>query len=278
MRVLAGIALMVASLAACPVEAGSTVAENIAVKEAEVRGALMYAYDQAAWHSSDRFTAEVAARGLTDEDLGKKGVRGYVVEPSSQGHLLVTFYSETRIGRFAFARYRMAGSKVAEGGLVASDEDAKLSITATRLIDARDAAIKAMKELGHGLCSKSSPNTLVLPPDASGNISAYIMTSTTVDGIYPAGGHYRYDFDAKGQRVADRRFMKSCFDVDSRKKAGSAPLAVFVTHLLDAQPTEVHVFVSLNAPVRLFVGTVSNRGVWKVEAGRIEYVQSLSKD
>jgi hypothetical protein len=45
---------------------------------------------------------------------------------------------------------------------------------------------------------------------------------------------------------------------------------LFMTHLLDPQPTEAHVFTSLSFHVPLFVGTMSNNILWEVSGASIE--------
>jgi hypothetical protein len=54
---------------------------------------------------------------------------------------------------------------------------------------------------------------------------------------------------------------------DSRPEFGA------FSHLLDPQPTEIHVFVSLYAKVPLIIMTVNNGRVWPVVAGKIGYVE-----
>ena len=53
---------------------------------------------------------------------------------------------------------------------------------------------------------------------------------------------------------------------------GFRPMGMMVTHLLDPQPTEIHVFISLNTDSPLYVGTTENRYLWKVSKGRISLV------
>src|SRR5262249_26062868 len=111
-----------------------------------------------------------------------------------------------------------------------------------------------------------------------GTMPVYVLTSTTVAGIYPAGGHFRFDFDPAGKLVGERRFMKSCFDIQFKGKDGEKVAAAFVTHLLDPQPTEIHAFVSSNLPVALMIATVSNREIWRIDKGNIEYLSNIPAD
>lgn len=271
------LAAAVAALFAAPALARPSEAELAASLEAEARGADMYAYDQAAWHASDALQADLAREKRSLDDLRAQGFRGYVVEPGGDGLLLATFYVSKGPSYLAAARYWAAGSEVNRGGLVKEGEDAALSPLALQLIAATGKAYDAASEAKYSLCSRSPPNTIVLPPRADGTISAYILTSTTTAGVYPAGGHFRFDFGADGKLISQRPFMKSCFPLDTRPRDGQTPEAVFLSHLLDRQPTEIHVFVSYNIPVRLFIGTMENNAVWEVSKGKVRFSEDLPK-
>jgi hypothetical protein len=268
------VAALAASIVPVAANAAPTAAETAAASEAERRGAQMYAYDQAAWHGTDRFRADIEAAG-GQRAIEGRGLAGYIVEPFGE-NLRMIFYGIKDGRTLAVARYTVSGSAVIEGGILSPGAGAEMTPPSLRMIAAREKAIEAMNAPDHGLCSQSPPNTVILPPGTDGVISAYVMTSTTDNGSYPAGGHYRFDFDPSGKLVSERRFMKTCFPLNfgaARKESKVA--AVFLTHLLDPQPTEVHAFVSRNIPVALMVGTVSNKAVWAVESGLIRYVQQM---
>jgi hypothetical protein len=192
--------------------------------------------------------------------------------------LLTTFFGDRGGRRFAVARYSIVGGTVMHGGIVEADGSTDLSLLAQRMIDARQMALQLMAQPDHGLCSELMPNTLVLPPRAHGQLSVYVLTATVTEGIYPAGGHHRFDFDAQGQFVGKRRFMNSCYDFDFRTKENeNRPVALGLSHLLDSQPTEIHAFVSRNVPLPLQILTVANGAVWEITEGRIRYANSLDE-
>lgn len=250
-----------------PVTAKAT---DAAVAAALERGNLLYAYDQAAWHSTDALLAEI--------DTAKHPeLRGYVSEPGEDGALNVTFYGERTNGLFAFARYTVLGSKVIKGGRLSQDADTSLSQNALRMIAARDTAIKAMQERKWGFCNRNQPNLLVLPNGADGATSVYIMSSSTTEGLFPAGGHYRFDIAADGTLTSARPFTKSCLDVRSIDDKGNKAEMGFVTHSLDAQPTEIHVFISLTLKMPMMIGT-ANGQFWSIENGKIAPVTSVMVD
>lgn len=271
MKALVALALAAAVLPLSPSLADPTPGELSAAQKAEARGAQMYAYDQAAWHATDRFMADLQSAGLTVEQVSHRGVRGYIVEPGKEGQLSAIFYAEVDGTRSAFARYSVRGSEVTGGGILGEDADKSVSDLANRLISARQSAMEAMEASDYGICSQTMPNTLVLPPISEGPISAYILTSTQTDGVYPAGGHYRFDFDNAGNLIGQRRFMNSCFPIDWRGERGREAVAMVLSHLLDPRPTEIHAFVSRNIPINLMIVTVENQRVWEIANGAIRY-------
>ncbi|MEQ1543029.1 MAG: hypothetical protein ABL926_12315 [Novosphingobium sp.] len=257
-------------ITATPCIAGPAAEYAAAVAEAEARGAQLFAYDQAAWHATDSFQADIARKGFRLDNLPAQwGAEGYIVEPASDDALSATFFGRKDGRHYAIARYTVSGSTVKGGGFLEGNGATALSPVAESMIAARRAAIEAFSKSDFGLCSRGPANTVVLPPNAQGQSAVYIFTSTTVAGIYPAGGHFRFDFDADGKLVSQRRFMKSCFDIDTRGRDGKTPAAIVMTHLLDPQPTEIHTFVSYNVPVELYVATTSSKTLWAVRKGKV---------
>jgi hypothetical protein len=258
------IVAFVVALLAAPVFAAPKSEELAAARVAETVGAEMYAYDQAAWHGTDAFLED-----LKRSDADQSVLRGYVVEPGREGLLKATFFGERDGTYFAFASYWVRGSKVERGGIIEPDGARELSLLALRMIEVRQKAIEHLQKGSYAFCNRASPNTLVLPPRADGSIPVYIMTASVSNGSYPAGGHYRFDFDAQNKLIGERPFMRSCLDLQYAGRGSERPVAAFVTHLLDPQPTEVHVFVSRYIPIPLMVGTSTTGETWSVANGEI---------
>ena len=117
MRLLAPLAFLAATALAAPALADPTPGELTAAAAAEARGAEIYAYDQAAWHSTDQMQVDMHDADLTYETMQDRGLAGFIVEPASDGLLLATYYGKKDGKTFAIARYWMASSKVKRGGL-----------------------------------------------------------------------------------------------------------------------------------------------------------------
>jgi hypothetical protein len=62
----------------------------------------------------------------------------------------------------------------------------------------------------------------------------------------------------------------------ARPPAGAKSAALFITHLLDPVPTEIHVFSSLVAHVPVMVGTRDGR-IWAVDGTRIAPVGKIAR-
>jgi hypothetical protein len=50
-----------------------------------------------------------------------------------------------------------------------------------------------------------------------------------------------------------------------------------LTHLLDPQPTEIHIFASYYVPIGLMIITTENERVWSVERGSVGYMGKLDE-
>jgi hypothetical protein len=247
---------------ACPAAAQHAI-PSADLATVSARGAAIYAFDQAAWHTTDT----MVARQLPDAVMGT--IRGWVVEP--QGDTLRVSYFGIADGTpyaVYVADYRngaVSNERVPEAG-----SDRALSPLGLRLAAARVAAATAGKALLK--CSDRAFNTVVLPPDSDGVIPVYLLTPETVNDQYPMGGHHEIDIAADGSVAAQRDFTRSCLTVgDSAAPAGGKPVAIFVTHLLDQHPTEIHVFTSLTAHQPIFVGTPDG-AMWSVAGAHIAQV------
>lgn len=241
-----------------------------AVAEAGRLGELMYRYDQAAWHATDRML-----EGLND--ARRPLMRGYIVVPGEDGLLDTVFYGEVDGTLVEMARYPVRGSEVVGGGWLPEAGRRPLPDDVLRLIGARQTAINYAANQQFGLCAEATPNTVVLPPDTQGMIAVYLLTPPVATDAYPLGGHYRLEVDATGAVARSRNFMNTCMMARFGRDAEEAatPVGMFVSHLLDDHPTEIHAFVSRYVPISLMVGTTENRAMWAVDKGAIRYERQI---
>ena len=238
------------------------------------RGWLMFLYDQAAWHGTDAFVADIGRTGFDTSWM-----RGYIVLHDSDNRLRTVFFGERNGQLVEAASYLVEGSEVVGGGLLEDTKIVPLTPDAVRMAEVRQDALNKMRELEYGLCVNAQPNTIVLPPADDGEITVYILTPSTDNGSYPLGGHYRLTFDREGNLASHRRFLNSCLDLSyGTQDEGSSPVAAFGTHLLDDHPVEIHFFASRNIPPMLLIGTVENRLMWIIDHGLLQGVETIPED
>ena len=237
-------------------------AEESQLREIARRGALLYAYDQAAWHGTDDMVAK-----LPDY---QSRVGGWIVDGPAEAPELV-FFDNAGVRPVYVARFR-DGKLIS--GEVASAGAAELSAPRRRLIAARQAALAALDKSGAGRCSEAAMNSVVLPAAAPGEPTlVYFLEPQRVIDAFPFGGHYLFPVDPSGRAGPMRRFAKTCIEISrvAARKDDETVVALLITHLLDPLPTEIHVFSSLAARLPVTVGTRDGR-TWQVDGTRVRLI------
>lgn len=228
------------------------------------RGRQLYDYDQAAWHVTDAFLEDT-------KNISKADIRGWVVTPKDKG-LLVTFYQVKDGQTSGFYSALFVDGLVTQRKLLRGKEETRLNDEQLRLINVR-AIVPSQKMLR---CSNAPMNTVILPRDKQDEPdSLYLLTPQTEEGNYPFGGHYRIDVK-DGKEVRFRAFTHSCISLSTKISEGSTAAGLFITHLLDPVPTEIHVFsmLAINGPV--FVGTSQNSLIWEIgEVGGLPFIKPV---
>ena len=248
MRILAAIAAIAVALSPAVAQ------ERIKTADLETvgrRGAQLYAFDQAAWHTTDAMVAKQLPRDTM------AAIRGWVVEPHGET-LTVTYYGFEGTKPYVIYAADYAGGKVTAERVPAAGEP--LSAQGERMAAALDVA----RDLELEGCIERPYNSVVLPPEADGTIPVYLLTPMVKQDAYPFGGHHEVDIGTDGKVAATRDFTHSCLVMEQPANAAMA----FVTHLLDPHPTEIHVYLSLWMGKPLAVGTDKDTG-WMVSATKI---------
>jgi hypothetical protein len=230
------------------------------IAESASLGQTLYAFDRAAWISSDALTATIPK-----DQLGSVG--GYVVEASDARTLRVTYYRGSAAAAQAFFVADVRGGKVVRKELLATP--VALSADQAVLARARDVAAERARERSYQPCTQSPFNTVVVPSRKGGPVAVYLLSAQQEAGTYPMGGHYRVIVAPDGTVLASRPYSVSCLNLTVPKlPAGAKPVGFMVSHLLDPVPTEIHVFASYNLRMPVFVGTPDKR-VWEVQGSNI---------
>jgi hypothetical protein len=237
--ILVAAALLAAPLAGPAFARPITPAEQTQIDWVVARGRLLFELDRAAWVGTDDMMARI-------RDYRTAGMRGYFVEREGTA-LIVTFFGGPADAPVAFYRGRVENRRVASSEVFPANGRPSLTPLQRRLAAAREMTGR----LGHAPCGRSPFNTVVVPPDApDGPIDLYLLTPQPSAGTFPLGGHFKATINADGSVAANRGFTRSCLMMP--RPDGAAGL--FVSHLLDPVPTEIHVFTSFTAGVPVFVG------------------------
>jgi hypothetical protein len=234
------------------------------VEEAERVGAAIYRHDHA---------ASVATDVLDTIDFRQDNrLAGWITEEKGDS-IVVTFVGgEGRKPQLALYRVVVAGD-----GKPGTPEELKpgVPLSADQLAQTAARALAA-KQRFEMTCTPQF-NTVVLPRGSGDKRTwaVYMLPGTTEPDVLPMGGAYRIETNGQGSRVLSKRaFSKACIPMVTPPDAE----AMMVTHLLDPQPTEIHVFLSLLSGRAIFVGTTESRLMWVVKGDDIAFVKSLDAE
>jgi hypothetical protein len=268
--ILGFLALIAASqLCAAPPKAEIKAADEAAVQLAVDRGALIYAYDQAAWHGTDDLAAKLP-------DYPSK-VAGWIVDGPAEAAQLV-FYDKDQADPHAVYVADFRGRQLVSSRLLGAADDRSLSPERKAMVAARRAALEALIAGKARRCKPQSFNTVVLPPAVAGGVTlVYFLTPQTDLKAIPMGGHYRVEVAAHGRAGKPRAFANSCMEMPFENAKGERPVALVITHLLDRTPTEIHVFSSLAVGLPIFVATTQGKRMWSVEGSRILLIRKAPR-
>jgi hypothetical protein len=262
LRMIVAVATLVVSAPATAQTITVTPEQQAAIDLAEERGALIYAYDQAAWHATDDMRTKLP-------DAASR-VGGWIVDGPVDAPVTIFFDRDPQQPHAVYEAHFRNGALV-ESKVLGPDDDRSLSAERLRLIRARRAALEAFGKAEVKTCSPQSPNTVVLPPgQPEGAVLVYVLTPQPDLKTFPLGGHYRVAIAADGTAGDVRSFANSCLMMAPPDGKGKEPEMFFTTHLLDPVPTEIHVFTSLAAHLPIGVLTTTNKRLWIVDGAHIQ--------
>ncbi len=232
-----------------------------AVTQAEFLGRQLYLHDRAAWLATDAMLADKRTRKL------QKSVDGWLTEPTALG-VRVIFISGGDAPRRLYEIDVDEAERVSEPTL-----ESPTPLTSEHLAQLRARNLAISQSFMQ--CARKY-NSVVLP--STSGMRVYLMPGFAEHGVYPLGGYHLYEIDGAGEKIlSSRKFSNGCIEHHDSPKGlpkGAKPSFGMFTHLLDPQPTEVHVFVSLHAKVPLMIMTIDNKMMWPVKSGKVELVDT----
>lgn len=234
---------------AATAQAPDDMSPNPSLRQVLDRGRALYIFDRAAWVTSD----ELIARLPNDRHAE---VGGWVVTPGANAIHIDYFGKAAAADRVIFA------ADVSSHGI--SNQIVYPAASAPLLTEPAGTMAKALRaawsELGRHPdwkpCTNAPFNTVVLPPSKDGIVPVYFLTPQTQTRSYPFGGHYEVDIARNGEIGSTRAFTQSCITITRPPESeGASSAAVFITHLLDPHPTEIHLFEQYCLGVPIFVSS-----------------------
>ncbi|KQN25058.1 hypothetical protein ASE86_01970 [Sphingomonas sp. Leaf33] len=232
-------ALACAAAAAAPAQVADS---SDRLQQVSTRGALLFAYDSAAWLGTDDMLKRVPD--------AKTRIAGWIVDgPADRARII--FYDREPTPRAVYVA-QMSGGKLVDPMLPTGDA-ALLSTDQLAMIAARTAARAALASARITSCTTRF-NTVVLPPDEPGGPTrVYFLSARTAADKVVIGGHYRVDVDTAGRASVPFAFSKGCLTQDRPPKDAKSPV-LFATTLTDTIPNETHVFTATSYGLPLIVG------------------------
>lgn len=232
------------------------------VVQAEQLGRAIHRYDEAAWLATDALASLLGRQ--------RPPVDGWIAVDAGPA-VLVRFVRTSAEGPCA------AFDSVVERGqasITRKQPCEALSPLQAAMFRARATAAAQLDEP----CSDAY-NTVVLPGDILKKQGwlVYLLAATTEPGAIPIGGHYRIHVSIDGRTVVEKtRLSKGCGLLRPPPPQPGVEIgAPVVTQLLTDYPIETHVFLSLSHHLPLLV--VTERGVWQVADGAIQFLRSAEE-
>lgn len=209
--------------------------DSLEIAEMNRLGALLHAYDQAAWHGSDAIMPLVR----NDDHLHDR-VEGYVVE-------------QTEVGwQVGFGRLTEDGSAFAVALEVVLDEEyGVLDAVSFDDPDLRTGFYRVAMAARNRANARFDPpeqvmyNTAVIP-GPTGSIYIYFLPAQPAHRVYYLGGDVRYTYDpASDTIIAEKPLHSGMLTIDLRGDHSPASMA---TAVLTDIPTETDVFYARSRP------------------------------
>jgi len=221
----------------------------------ELFGYRIYQLDQAAW---------VATDAALKSGLSATPIQGWLAVPSGSS-FLVRF-----IGPCGSASCSYIDVQLAEQALppkvVRLEPPVALPEEHAAMWRARQLAVASKFRA----CTPKY-NTVVVPTEQDGAVAwrVYLLAASEDPEEVVLAGHHRITVTSDGRSIiSSEALSKSC--IVSKPELNQDLAGLFITHVLNPEPIETHVFTSLNYRVPLFVGT--KRGTFQVEGASIRLV------
>ncbi|WP_120075998.1 hypothetical protein [Aurantiacibacter odishensis] len=229
--------------------------------------------------------AQMQYLGMTGAEFGD-GYRGAVAFPSEDSLgvwnvvLVAARGDGTQADLFALAEYEVTQGEILSETLHDAGSEPALSGTALQMARAKYVAPRAVIAAPDaGYCLEGEPAAvgsthsvsyipLVLPPDDTGAMDAYVLNGPIAEGSVPLGKHYRVSFDEFGQVGDPEVVTDTCELISWQTDDADLANSVYVTEYDGrAAPNVIHAFISAQLPMKM--GVVTDDIIWPMAGGMI---------
>lgn len=257
--------------------------EDLAERMAAARSAEEIARQLVAVQEASA-AAQQQYAGMTGGAFGD-GYRGAVAFPSDElgvwNVVLVAARGEgAQAPLVALAEYEVTQGEILGEVLHEAAEAPPLTGTALQMARAKYVAPRAVIAApGVGYCLDGAPAEegsthsvsyipIVLPPDETGSMEAYVLNGPIAEGSVPLGKHYRVRFDEFGQVGEPEIVTDTCEVITWSAEDPELAMSVYVTEYDDGiAPSAIHAFISAQLPMS--VGVVTGNIIWPMAGGMI---------
>ena len=233
-------------------------ASKTELAEITERGQRLYAYDVAAWHSTDAVMALSPPEGSFVRYIAQKNGSVWTV---AYGKL-----TEKR-DKFLIAYEAVQGATSKEFKVKKFDapkEDTGFFLFAARAIDV------AVKDFG----GATRPYNVAVLLAKENQLYVYLVPAQTKVGVFPLGGDVRYLISADGQKVVEKRQLHKSV-IEFSVPEGVKPETGYHTAVLDDAPEDTDVFHVLARQPKIAELVVTNKYVYRIaEDGTIMYLMT----
>ena len=219
---------------------------------------MLFAYDVAAWHSTDAVMELSPPKGSFVRYIARKNGAGWIV---AYGKL-----NEKR-DKFLIVYEATQGATPTEFKVKKLDtpkEDTGFYLFAANAIDI------AVKDFG----GANRPYNVAVLPAKVNQFYVYLVPAQTKNGVFPLGGDARYLFSADGQKIIEKRQLHKSI-IDFAVPEGVKLETGFHTAILDDVPEDTDVFHVLAREPKIPELVVTSKYVYRVaENGTVIYLMT----
>ncbi len=227
--------------------------------EVTARGKELFAYDQAAWHSTE---------AVREVDPELTNVRGYVASRSGDQWSVVYGRLNDARDKYLVAFEATQQSSPSEFKVTRFEKAKEVSgyfLNAAKAIELTKASFEP---------AESRPYNVAVLPAEKGNIFVYYMPAQTRLGVFPLGGDVRFLVSSDGEKLLETRQLHRSI-IEFSVPEGAKVETGFHTAVLDDVPEDTDVFHVLARKPKVPEMVVTQKFVYVIAIdGSIKYLMT----